>query len=196
MWSYSGKLLLIRDLNASLLDNPFDDGFKHFAFEFGSLLRSIVVTIDEHGLKKRYLARHRREVDRFFKDEVRRASNSQATGEFQERFSKYEKQLFEFLDHNGVAWNNNYAEHAVKAFAHYRVICDGNMNQSGLESYLALLSVSQTCKNKGVGLLNFLLSGSRDIDAFRSGMRGRRRIPSVAVLPERFYIPWPRSLYE
>jgi predicted RecB family nuclease len=181
---------LIRDLNAGLMDNPFDDDFKRFAFEFGRLLRSIVTTIDGHGLKKRYLARHRREVDRFYKDEVRRQNNSEATTKFQERFLKYEGQLFQFLDHSGVAWNNNYAEHAIKQFAQYRVISDGNMNESGIESYLVLLSVSQSCKNKGVGLLNFLLSGEQDIDSLRPGVRRKRRMPSIAVLPKQFYSPW------
>jgi predicted RecB family nuclease len=186
---------LIRDLNAALLDNPFDEDYKHFAFEFGKLLRSIVTTIDEHGLKKTQLARHRRDVHRFLNDEVRRVSNSEATTRFQERFLKYESQLFQFLDHDGVAWNNNFAEHAVKQFAHYRVISDGNMNETGLNSYLALLSVSQTCKSKGVRLLDFLLSGERDIDAFCTGGRRKRRPPALAVLPQRFYIPWPESLY-
>lgn len=104
--------------------------------------------------------------------------------------------MFEFLAHDGVAWNNNYAEHAVKQFAHYRVICDGNMNEAGLESYLALLSVSQTCKNKELKFLDFLLSGERDIDAFQSGARRGRRMPALGVLPRRFYIPWPGSLYD
>src|SRR5512135_3167347 len=55
----------IRDLNAGLLENPFDEEFKHFAFEFGRLLRSIVTTIDGHGLRRSHLAKHRREVDHF-----------------------------------------------------------------------------------------------------------------------------------
>jgi predicted RecB family nuclease len=187
---------LIRDLNACLLENPFDDEFKRFAFGFGTLLRSIVVTVDQHGLRKSHLSKHRRDVDRFFNDEVRRPGISEATERFRDRFLKYEGRLFEFLGHDGVAWNNNYAEHAVKQFAHYRVISDGIMNEPGLESYLALLSVSQTCKNKGVGFLDFLLWGGRDIDAYRPGMRRKRRMPSLTVLPERFYIPWPGSLYE
>jgi hypothetical protein len=187
---------LIRDLNACLLENPFDEEFKRFAFGFGTLLRAIVVTIDQHGLRKSRLSKHRRDVDRFFNDEVRRSGTSEATEKFRERFLKYEGQLFEFLEHDGVAWNNNYAEHAVKQFAHYRVICDGNMNETGLESYLALLSVSQTCKNQGIGFLEFLLSGERDIDAFRSGARVKRRMPSLGILPKRFYIPWPASLYD
>jgi hypothetical protein len=150
-------------------------------------LRAIVVTIDQHGLRKSRLSKHRRDVDRFFNDEVRCSGTSEATEKFRERFIKYEGQMFEFLGHDGVAWNNNYAEHAVKQFAHYRVISDGNMNEVGLESYLSLLSVSQTCKNKGAGFLNFLLSGDRDIDNFSSGVRRRQRMPSIAVLPKRFY---------
>ena len=104
--------------------------------------------------------------------------------------------MFKFLDHDGVTWNNNFAEHAVKQFSQYRVISDGNLNETGLETYLVLLSVSQTCRNQGVALLDFLLSGERDIDRFRSGGRKRQRMPSIAVLPKRFYIPWPGSLYE
>jgi hypothetical protein len=186
---------LIRDLNASLLENPFDDEFKRFTFGFGKLLRSIVTTIDKHGLKKKHLAKHRHDVDRFYSEEIRRESSSEATTRFQERFLKYENQLFCFLDHDCVAWNNNYAEQAIKQFAHYRIICDGNKSESGINSYLTLLSVSQTCKNKGKGFLNFLLSGERDIDALHSGVR-TKWMPSLAVLPKRFYLPWPGSLYE
>jgi hypothetical protein len=100
------------------------------------------------------------------------------------------RKLFEFLDHDGVAWNNNFAEHAIKHFAKYRNRIDGDMTERGIESYLTLLSVYQTCKNKGVGLLRFFLSGERDIDAFRSGGRKKRRLPLLAVLPKQFYIPW------
>src|SRR5262249_43863190 len=107
---------LIRDLNASLLENPFDEDFKRFAFELGKLLRAIVMTIDGHGLKRRHLAKHRREVEKFYEAEVGRPTTSEATTRFQERFSKHERQLFEFLDHDGVTWNNNFAEHAIKQF--------------------------------------------------------------------------------
>jgi predicted RecB family nuclease len=186
---------LIRDLNAGLLENPFDEEFKHFAFEFGRLLRSIVTTIDGHGLRRSHLAKHRRGVDHFYRDVVGRAGISEASAKFRDRFTKYRDQMFRFLEHDGVAWNNNYAEHAIKQFAHYRVISDGNMNESGLNGYLALLSVSQTCKNKGVGLLNYFLSGERDIDSYRTGRRCKRQMPSLRPLPDRFYIPWPESLY-
>ena len=103
--------------------------------------------------------------------------------------------MFEFLDHDGVAWNNNYAEHAIKQFAHYRVRSDGNVNETGLDAYLILLSVYQTCKNKGVGLLGFLLSGERNIDKYRKLGRRNRKPFSLGVYPSRFYIPWPSDFY-
>jgi hypothetical protein len=186
---------LMRDLNGALLRNPFDDEFKRITFEFGKLLRSIVTTIDQHGLKQKHLAKHRRDVDRFYREIIAPEAKSEAAIEFRDRFLKQRDKLFRFLDHDGVAWNNNFAEHAIKHFAKYRVRIDGIMNEKGIESYLTLLSIYQTCKNKGDGLLRFFLSGERDIDAFRSGGRKKRRLPLLAVLPERFYIPWQGSSY-
>jgi predicted RecB family nuclease len=181
---------LIRDLNAGLLENPFDDRYKHLAFEFGKLLKAIVTTIDQHGLKLKRLSAHRKAVDRFFEEVVEPATGTEAVEHFRGRFLKYREKLFEFLNHNGVAWNNNYTEHAIKVFAQYRVIADGVMNEQGIDSYLALLSVRQTCNNKGVGLLKFFLSGQRDIDAYqRSGGKWQRPF-SLDMYPRRFYIPW------
>ncbi len=59
---------LIRDFNADLKGNPYDEEFKALAAEFGKLLRSIVDTIDKHGLKKEHLQQHKPEVSRFFRD--------------------------------------------------------------------------------------------------------------------------------
>jgi hypothetical protein len=33
---------------------------------------------------------------------------------------KYSRELFTFLDYDGIPWNNNNAEHAIKYFAKYR----------------------------------------------------------------------------
>ena len=45
----------------------------------------------------------------------------------------------------------------------------------GIEEYLILLSVCQTCKYMGVDFLDFLRSGEKDIHAFAESRRGRRR---------------------
>jgi hypothetical protein len=77
-----------------------------------------------------------------------------------------------------VPWNNNNAEHAVKAFAALRDVIEGTATPVGIEEYLILLSVSETCRFKNVDLLDFMRSREKDIDAFlkshghRSGDRG------------------------
>ena len=49
----------MRDMNRAILDNPFDQELQSITVPFGALLRSIVVTVDEHGLKCKYLKESR-----------------------------------------------------------------------------------------------------------------------------------------
>jgi len=70
------------------------------------------------------------------------------------------------LDYDGVPWNNNNAEHAIKTFAMYRKMNDGTFTENGIRQYLILLSVYETCKYKDINFLEFLLSGETDIDNF------------------------------
>ena len=93
-----------------------------------------------------------------------------ATG-YQKRFAKNRDRLFTFLDHDGVPWNNNNAEHAIKAFARLRNIFGGTSTVKGMREYLILLSISETCKNKGVRFLDFLLSGESDVDRYSARPR-------------------------
>ena len=87
--------------------------------------------------------------------------------------------LFTFLDHDDIPWNNNNAEHAVKAFALLRRDFDGLSTEKGIKEYLILLSVCQTCKYMGVDFLDFLRSGEKDIHAFAESRRGRRHRPPI-----------------
>lgn len=83
--------------------------------------------------------------------------------------------LFTFLNYDGVPWNNNNAEHAIKAFARVRDVIGGASTEKGHEEYLTLLSVCQTCKYMGVDFLDFLRSGEKDIHAFADSQRRRKR---------------------
>jgi hypothetical protein len=101
---------------------------------------------------------------------------------------KCEDKLFTFLGHDVIPRNNNNAEHAVKRFALYREITDGQVTEDGLNDYLVLLSVYQSCKYKGVGFLKFLLSQETDIDVFRE--RGSKKRPVSAVEIHADGRPW------
>ena len=177
---------LIRDINGDMMANPYDEEFKSLAGELGVLLRSIVETIDRYGLKRRHLHRHKAEVARFFRALEARVYHSELALGYQKRLLKYEGKLFTFLDHDGVPWNNNNAEHAVKAFAYYRRISDGQVREGPLSDYLVLLSVYQTCKYRGVSFLKFLLSGEADVDAFCQRRRRKKGSAHLETYPEGF----------
>src|SRR5258708_1012016 len=144
---------LIRDFNHDIQGNPWDDGLKMLASKFGQLLRAIVATVDRYGLKARHLHKHRRDVDRFYSKMSRQCYQSAVADAYQRRLIKYREKLFTFLDHDGVPWNNNNAEHAIKTFAYYRVTAEGIFSEGGLTQYLTLLSVYSTCKYKGISFL-------------------------------------------
>jgi hypothetical protein len=149
-----------------MLKHPFDETLKRLVGEFSSLVRSMVETVDRRGLRTRFLGRHRASVKQFYHRLESARGVSEATTKVMERLNKNRDRLFTFLDFDGVPWNNNNAEHAIKAFASLRRVIDGRTTEKGLDEFLVLLSVSETCKCKNVDFLNFLRSGSRDIDEF------------------------------
>jgi len=155
---------LIRDFNEDIRGNPWDEELKSLAGDFGSVLRAIVSTIDQHGLKGRHLGKHKREVTGFFESLAGSPLHSEVAEGYRKRLLKNREKLFTFLDHDGVPWNNNNAEYAVKRFAYYREIANGLVHEEGLKQYLVLLSLYVTCKYKGVSFLRFLLSRETDID--------------------------------
>ena len=157
---------LIRDINADLLSQFYDEELKGLARRFGALLVKIVATIDKHGLQRNYLQIHKVEVQKFFSDACDQPCKSEVAEKYRKRFLKYKDKLFTFMDYDGVPWNNNNAEHAVKHFAKYRMISNGRMTANGLQPYLVLLSIYQTCVYKDVSFLRFLLSGEKDVDTF------------------------------
>jgi predicted RecB family nuclease len=166
---------LIRDLNDDMLKNPYDDELRQIVQQFGDLLRPIVDTVDRHGLKKHFLKKHLSDVKRFYKWFLARQWQSEVAAKCRQRFEKNRKKLFTFLSYDGVPWNNNNAEHAMKAFAALRDVIEGTATPSGIEEYLILLSVSETCRYKNMDFLEFLCSREKDLDAFLRG-RGRAMV--------------------
>jgi len=113
-------------------------------------------------------------VERFYKRLFNRQWQSEVAAKCKQRFEKNRKKLFTFLGYDGVPWNNNNAEHAMKAFAALRDVIEGTTTASGVDEYLVLLSVSEACRYKDLDVLEFFLSREKDIDAFLKS-RGRTR---------------------
>ena len=94
------------------------------------------------------------------------------------RLDKDRERLFTFLQYDGVSWNNNNAEHAIKAFARLRRTIEGLSTPKGIEEYPILLSICQTCKYSGLDFLGFLRSGETDISTFAASQRKPKPVQS------------------
>ena len=166
---------LIRDLNEDLLKEPFNEEMKEIVAEFAGLLKPMVETVDRFGLKTRFLRKHKACADRFFRRLAQQDYQTETAVKCKKRLQKNRHTLFTFLDYDNVPWNNNNAEHAIKAFAVLRRDFSGVSTEKGIREYLILLSVCETCRFKGVSFLDFLRSGEKDIDSFAYSRRCKKR---------------------
>lgn len=157
---------LIRDINDDLLKAPFDEDLKELASRFTALMTPIIECIDRYGLTKRHLGKFVIEAERYRKWVAGQAFTSRVAHGYQKRIGRYGDRLFTFLSHDGVPWNNNLAENAIKLIASRRRLLDGLMSEEGMKNYLIFLSIYQTLRRKGGSLLRFLLSGKMDVFEF------------------------------
>ena len=114
---------------------------------------------------ERVLSKHQKQVTRFYKKEINVLLKSEQAKSYQKRLQKNKDRLFVFLEGDGIPWNNNNAENAVKAFV-YRRRQNGPFAKTTIDGYLRLLSISQTLKYRDRSFLEFLRSGETDIDKF------------------------------
>lgn len=161
----------MRDINDDLLQHPFDADLKKVGQWFTATIRPIVETIDRFGLKQRHLNKHKALAEKFVRDVLESTLTSDVAKGYQRRIRKYQGKLFTFLDYDGVPWNNNNAEHAIKRFAFLRNVIGGSSTEAGIQEYLTLLSVFETTRLRGIRFLPFLISGETDIDAFSNKRR-------------------------
>jgi hypothetical protein len=127
-------------------------------------------------LKTRHLGKFRKQVDRFYrKTVVGRAYRSELVRTYQKRLQRYRQSLFTFLEYDGIPWNNNMAERAIRHLAVQRKI-SGHFFASVAPQYLLLLGLAQTCRFQDKSVLKFLLSGEKDIDRFKAAKRVRSSV--------------------
>jgi len=136
-----------------------------------NLLVPIFEAVEKYGLKRRHLHKFNTSIERFYRQHILETMYiSDATIKFQKRFQRYRDTLFTFLDEDGIPWQNNMAERALRHIAVQRKI-SGSFFQQSAEDFLLLLGLSQSCQFQGKSFLKFLLSKTYDIDAFKSPRR-------------------------
>ena len=172
---------LIRDLNDDLWGSPFNAEFEGFVLAVKDLVVPIIAAVQEHGLKTRRLIKFMPSVDEFYRQHITaRSYKFEVTRKYQKRFERYRDSLFTFLGQDGIPWNNNMAERAIRQLAVQRKI-SGTFFQRSAGDYLLLLGISQTCRFQEKSFLGFLLSKETDVDSFR----GTRPVRYSCAVPSR-----------
>jgi len=174
---------LIRDLDEDLWKFPFNEELQKFVSAVKDLIVPIIESIDRWGLKAKHLRSFKRQVDRFYATEIEGgAFVTGVTKKYQKRFVRYRETLFRFLDEDGIPWNNDMAERAIRHIAVQRKI-SGRLYRRGAADYLVLLGIAQTCRFQEKSFLKFLLSKETDVDHFRSARRIKISEPINRELP-------------
>ncbi|MCP4366772.1 MAG: TM0106 family RecB-like putative nuclease [Deltaproteobacteria bacterium] len=162
-WSH-----LIRDINDDLWKEPFNEELELFVLEVKSLIVPMLQTIQKYGSKKRHLNKFKKSVDLFYKKNIdNQAYRFEVTIKYQKRFQRYRDSLFIFLEDDGIPWNNNMAERAIRHLAVQRKI-SGFFFDSLVLEYLLLLGIAQSCRFQDKPFLKFLLSQKKDVDLFKT----------------------------
>jgi len=165
---------LIRDLNEDLWKNPFLGEYEMFVARVRDLLVPIFEDIERYGLKKRHLQKHLNSVERFYRQTIDGVQwHSEVVQKYQKRFARYRASLFLFLTEDGIPWNNNTAERAIRHLAIQRKI-SGSFYLKGATDYLTMLGIAQSCRFQDKSFLRFLLSEERDVDGFKDRKRRGR----------------------
>ena len=166
-WSH-----LIRDLNDDLWKNPFLEEYEQFVLHVRDLVLPIFQDVLTFGLKRRYLHKHMKHVDRFYRQHIEaEKSRSEIVLKYQKRFERYRDALFLFLTEDGIPWNNNMGERAIRHFAVQRKISATAFSEAGATDHLTLLGIAQSCKFQDKSFLRFLLSEEKDVDGFKDRKR-------------------------
>ena len=168
---------LIRDLNDDLWSNPYDSEFEGFVGAFKNMFVPIMTDVEKYGLKRRHLNKHKRVVERFYKHIIDGGNyQGEVTQKYQKRFIRNGESLFRFLDEDGIPWNNNMAERAIRHLAVQRKI-SGSFFERMAVLYLRLLGIAQTCRFQEKSFLGFLISGKKDTDQFKERKRPKTSEP-------------------
>lgn len=94
---------------------------------------------------------------------------------YQKRFVRYRDSLFTFLEYDGIPWNNNTAERALRHIGRQQQI-SMSFREATTHEYLRLLGIKQTCRFQNKSFFRFLLSREKDIDQFEPTKTIKRSI--------------------
>lgn len=106
----------LRDINEDLWKNPFNQEYEKFLAKGSNLFVPVFDDVYKYGLKKRHLESTRKPLIVFEKT-INVNSTCELIEKYRKRFARYRESLFTFLEGDGIPWNNNMTERAIRHLA-------------------------------------------------------------------------------
>ena len=152
-WNHVGKkwqrclVHYLREIKDTLKYKSPGKEFFPFAKKFRRMLRDSIrigekVTVREERLRAK--ARLEARVDALIAS-YSPSSSEKSCKRFVKRLKRERDMLFTFLEQDGVDWNNNAAERALRPSVVIRKITYGNQSDEGAAAHAVLMSIRETC---------------------------------------------------
>jgi hypothetical protein len=125
-----------------------------------------------YSVQSRTLGKHQKSAAGFIDHVVAMNCATEAGLALKKRIEKNGDKLFTFLHYDGMPWNNNNAEHAVRAFTRLRNAI-GTSTPKGTREYATLLSVQQTLRYRGMSFLEWRSMAERTTEPQRFWSAGQ-----------------------
>ena len=123
--------------------------FAPFAKKLRRILRDAIRMADVKDLDERLRAKARFEARVDALIESYSSSKERNCARLLKRLRREKGMLFTFLEEQGVDWNNNAAERALRPSVVIRKITYGNQSEEGAHAHAVLMSVKETCGLRG-----------------------------------------------
>jgi hypothetical protein len=128
------------------------DEFREFASSLRRLVRDAVKSSESDP---RHLARRKRQLERRLRSIFSRRYRDKNCKRICKLLKRHRDNLFTFLEVEGVGWNNNEAERALRPSVVVRKNSYGSKSELGARNHSILMTVGETCKKREMNFMNF-----------------------------------------
>ena len=141
----------LREMEDTIKYKSPGKGFFPFAKKLRRILRDAIRTGEKIKNNRDERLRTRRRLETRVDALISSSSSySSSSGEknclrLLKRLRREKGMLFTFLEEEGVDWNNNAAERALRSSVVIRKITYGNQSDEGARAHAVLMSVKETC---------------------------------------------------
>jgi transposase len=148
----------LRELEDTIKYKSPGKDFFPFRKKLRRILRDAISMADEkdHGERLRAKARLEARIDELIASYS--SSKEKNCMRLLKRLRRERGMLFTFLEEDGIDWNNNAAERALRSSVVIRKITYGNQSDEGAHAHAVLMSIGETCGLRKANFFEYAMS--------------------------------------